>query len=222
MKAFVLLLVSIIAFSCQTNHYLSEPIKGYPNIGLQSNLNSKGILVATNYNLSIDTSSFENCLEGLKLNVELQSKLKVIDEILFNKCPDTAILMELKAKYNVDGLLLLTKLRMQKKWYEVPSRRLYFFPAFHDIVDHPSYYSTKPWTNLYVKIISQWEYHDFTTGKSFEYRVENDKVYEFDHHVADIDLFLEENYKLFDPLLYQNGKIAAYNFVGAKYYGFVK
>ncbi len=220
MRAFLYLFVLFTVFSCKTNHYLSEPIHACPNIGLQTNSNSKGILVASNYNLTSDTAYFDDCLKGLILNVEAKSEIEIVDEIYFVKSPSTAILKELEAKYNVDGLLLLIKLRVQKRCYDVESKKLYQIPIFHprDKREYPQYYyGTKPWTNLYVKIYSRWEYHDFATGKSYEFSVENDNLFEFEQYVADIDLFLDEKYKILDPLFYRNGEIAAYNLVGYKY-----
>jgi len=174
MKVFLILLALFMVFSCKTNHYLSEPINGCPNLGLQANLNLKGILVASNYNLTADTAYFEDCLEGLSLNVQAKSKLKLMDEIYFEKCPNTAILTELKEKYKVDGLLVLTKLRVQKKGYDVESKKLYYIQRFWE---EPGYYGTIAWTNLYIKIISQWEYHDFITGQSYQFSTANDKLF---------------------------------------------
>lgn len=217
MRAILFLFVSVIAFSCKTNHYLSDPLKGYPLIGLQNISDSKRILLAGDYNLPVDTNYLENCLEGLCLNVKLNPELKIVDQVTFNKRPDTAVLMELKKDYRADGLLLLTKLKVHKECYDIPSNTFsyinnYMPGPFFRIID----IINNPWTNLSIKIISQWEYHDFTTGKSYEFRVENEKVYEFGKYVANIDIYLEENNKLFDPVLYQNGKIAANNLVGHK------
>ena len=216
MKAILFLLVSVISFSCKTNHYLSDPIKGYPPIGLQNNSDSKRIMLAGDYNLMIDANYLKNCLEGLTLNVKLTPEMKIIDQITFNKRPDTVVLMELKTEYKADGLLLLTKLRVQKKCYGVPGNNV----AYRDNrMSEPNlhiYTKNIPWTNLNVKIISQWEYHDFTTGKSYKFRVENDKVYELNEYVTDIDSYLEVNNKLLDPVLYQNGKITANKLVGHK------
>ena len=115
MKTFLIMLLLVNGTSCKTNHYLSAPIKSIPNIGLQNNLKSNNILIASDSNLKVDTASFENCLKGLRLNVEAKSEIKIIDEIFFIKPLNTNIMNELKAKYNVDGLLLLTNLNVQKK-----------------------------------------------------------------------------------------------------------
>ena len=216
MRATLFILVSVIAFSCKTNHYLSDPIKGYPPIGLQNNSNSKHILLAGDYNLMVDANYLENCLEGLSLNVKLNPELKIIDEITFNKRLNTAVLMELKTDYKADGLLLLTKLKVQKECYGAPNNSGTYYDNRMPEPDLQICRRKIPWTNLYVKIISQWEYYDFTTGKSYKFSVENEKVYELNEYVADIDSYLEENDQLFDPLLYQNGKITANNLSGVK------
>ena len=216
MRAILFLFVSVIAFSCKTNHYLSDPIKGYPPIGLQNNSDSKRIILAGDYNLMADSNNFENCLEGLSLNVKLSTELKIIDQITFNKRPDTAVLMELKTDYKADGLLLLTKLRVQKECYDVPSNTFGYYDNYMPKPFLVIYKYNIPWTNMFVKIISQWEYHDFTTGKSYEFSVENDKEYELKEYVADLDSYLEVNNKLLDPVLYQNGKITANKLVGHK------
>ncbi|HET6555902.1 MAG TPA: hypothetical protein VFG54_01220 [Prolixibacteraceae bacterium] len=213
MKAFFILLVLFIVLSCKTNHYLSEPINGCPNLGLQANLNSNGILVASNYNLTVDTAHFEGCLEGLTLNVQAKSKIRFVDEIYFEKRPNTAILKELRENYMVDGLLLLTNLRIQKKGYDVESKKIYYIQEF---MEWPGYYGTIPWTNLYVKIISQWEYHDFTTGRSYQFSTANDKLFEFGEYVPDLDAYLETN-NVFAPLLYLNGELTANNLTGVNH-----
>ena len=213
-------MLSVICFSCTTIHYLSAPIIGIPNIGLQTNLKSNGILVASNFNLRTDTAYFEECLDGLRLIVEAKSEIEIADEIFFVKCPDTAILMELKAKYNVDGLLLLTKLRVQKKCFDVPiddQRSLFVVFNNEEISDEvrwPTYNDSKPLTSLNVKIISQWEYHDFTTGKSYMFGIQNNKVLELGQYVADIDSFMEENSRLLNHFFYLNGALVASNLIG--------
>ena len=214
MRTFLIILLSVIGFSCKTSQYLSDPIKNIPNIGLQTNLKSNGILVATDSNLKIDTFYFENCLKGLKLNLEQESKIKITDEIYFVKCPNTAILTELKAKYNVDGLLLLTKLSVEKESFDVASGK---FQYMDNRMSEPYFQVSKisiPRTNLNLQIISQWEYHDFVAGMSYKFKVSNDKVFELEQQVKDIDSFIKENYELLDSLFYQNGSITAHNLVG--------
>lgn len=210
MRTFLIILLSVIGFCCKTNHYLSEPIKSIPNIRLQTNLKSNGILVATDSNLKIDTFYFENCLKGLKLNLKQESEIRITDEIYFVKCPNTAILTELKVKYNVVGLLLLTKLSVEKKSFDVASGKFQYMDNRMPEPYYKVYKISIPRTNLNVQIISQWEYHDFDTGRSYKFKVSNDKVFELEQQVKDIDSFIEENYELLDPMFYQNGSITAH------------
>lgn len=214
MRIFLIMLLLVIGASCKTNHYLSAPIKNIPNIVLQNNLKSNGILIASGSSLKVDTASFENCLKGLRLNVETKSEIKIIDEVFFIKPPNTNIMNELKAKYNVDGLLLLTKLNVQKKGFDVPSGN---YKYIDNRMPEPHFQRTKInilWTNVDVKITSHWEYHDFETGKSYLFSVKNDKILELGQYVSDIDYFIEDNFDLLDSLFYLNGSITASNIIG--------
>jgi len=216
MRIFLIILITVVCFSCKTTHYLSDPIKSIPTIGLQTNLKSNGILIASDSNLKTDTAFFESCLEGLRLNVEAKSDIKIIDEIYFLKCPNAAILTELKTKYNIDGLLLLTKLNVQKKCFDVPSGT---FEYMDNRMPEPYLQITKTnilWTNMDIKITSHWEYYDFVTGKSYMFSVKNDRVLELGQYVTDMDSFIGENFKLLDPLFYLNGSITASNLIGLK------
>lgn len=211
MRTFLIILILFVGYSCQTNYYLSKPIKGIPPVALLESLTTNGILLATDYNLNVDTADFEECLQGLKLQIKAKSKIKIIDDLSFHKCPNVSNLEELKAKYDVDGLLLLSKIDVEKQCYDLPSKRLYLFPASHGANPQPLHYGTIPWTNIYVKIISQWEYHDFASGKSYLFSVKNDKLIELEEHVEDKDAYLDANYSLVSSLLYSNGSMTAFN-----------
>lgn len=211
MRTFLIILIIFVGFGCQTNHYLSKPVKDIPPMGLQESLTSSGILIATDYHLKANTAYLEECLQGVILNMKAKSRIKIIDEISFLKRPNAAILDELKTTYHVDGLLVLTRLDVQRRWHDVPSGQLMFEDnhkpePFFEIVN----IITIPWTNVYVKITSQWEYHDFTSGKSYLFSVKNDKLIELGEYVKDIDSYINENSKLFDTVLYQNGSMTAY------------
>lgn len=214
MRTFLIILLSIIGISCKTNYYLSDPIKSIPNIGLQTNLKSNGILIASDANLHTDTTYFEKCLQSLRMYVETKSEIKIMDEILFRKSPNIAVLTELKTTYNVDGLLLLTDLNIYKSCFEVPSGK---FVYLDNKMPEPYSQITKEsvnWTNLDVGISSDWEYYDFTTGKSYRFSIKNDDVLELGEHVPDLDTFIERNVELLDPVFYQNGTITAANLIG--------
>lgn len=214
MRTFLIILLSIIGISCKTNYYLSDPIKSIPNLGLQTNLKSNGILIASDANLHADTAYFEKCLQSLRMHVETKSEIKILDEILFHKSPNIAVLTELKTKYNVDGLLLLTDLNVHKSCFEVPSGK---FVYSDNRMPEPYLRITKEsvnWTNLDVGITSDWEYYDFITGKSYRFSIKNDDVLELGEHVSDLDVFIEKNAELLDPVFYQNGTITAANLIG--------
>lgn len=214
MRTFLIILLSIIGISCKTNYYLSDPIKSIPNIGLQTNLKSNGILIASDANLRADTVYFEKCLQSLRMFLETRSEIKIKDEILFHKSPNIVVLIELKTKYNVDGLLLLTDLNVFKSCFEVPSGK---FVYTDNRMPEPYLQITKTnitWTNVDVKITSHWEYYDFVTGNSYRFSIKNDNILELGEHVPDLYAFIKKNVELLDPAFYQNGTITAANLIG--------
>jgi len=115
----------------------------------------------------------------------------------------------LQKKYSVTGLLFLSRLKIQKQAYDVESKRVYQIPERHDIVKHPAYWGTIPWTNLYAQITSKWKYYDLDSGKQYDFEIKSKKVFELGGYVSDIDSLIEANQTMFDPLLYENGKILA-------------
>jgi len=207
MKTILFLIIIVLTLSCKTNHYAGEVIKGYPSLAALTNKNSNGILIAKKNNGNIDPIFEENCLKGLKLNIELHSNLEIAENIVLNASPSTTILKELKIKYQVNGLLLLIKLKTQKQAYDVESKKLYLIPERHDIVKHPAYWGTVPWTNLYVQITSKWIYFDLDSGRQYDFEIKNKKVFEFEKYVSDTDSLLVVNPEILDPLFYQNGKM---------------
>jgi len=106
-------------------------------------------------------------------------------------------------------LLFLSRLKIQKQAYDVESKRVYQIPERHDIVKHPAYWGTIPWTNLYAQITSKWKYYDLDSGKQYDFEIKSKKVFELGGYVSDIDSLIEANQTMFDPLLYENGKILA-------------
>lgn len=209
MKTILFLIIIVLALSCQTNRYAGEVIKGSPILATPTNKNSNGILIAKTNNGNIDPILEENCLKGLKLNIELHTNLEIADNIVFNVYPDTTILNELKEKYQVNGLLLLNKLKIQKKAYDVQIQKPHLFPASHGAYAHPTYWGTVtiPWTNLYAQVTSKWGYFDLNSGKRYDFEVKNKKVFEFEKYVSNTDSLLDVHPDMFDPLFYQNGKM---------------
>jgi len=206
MKTILFLIIILLALSCQTNRYAGDAIKGSPILTALTNTNSNGILIAKTNNGTIDPIYEENCLKGLKLNIELHTKLEIADDIILNVYPNPTILKELKTKYQVNGLLLLTKLKIQKKAYDVQIQKSHLFPASHDKVNHPAYWGTVtiPWTNLYAQVTSKWRYFDLNSGRQYDFEVKNKKVFEFEEYVSNTDSL---NPNILDPLFYQNGKM---------------
>lgn len=183
---------------------------GIPTIGLQESLKSNGIIIATNYNLKADTFDIEECMLGLKLNINAKSQIKIVDDLCFIKRPNAERLNGLQQKFHIDGLLVLNKLKIQPKWYDIPSGQFVYIDntkpgPFFEIIGVESI----PWTNVYVKITSEWEYHDFISGKWYLFSLKNDKLIELKEYVKDIDEYMYENYSLFDSLLYENGSLTA-------------
>jgi len=209
MKAILFLIIIILAFSCQTNRYAGNAIKGSPVYTTLIKKDTIRILIAEKNNLIIDPTFQESCIKGLRFNIELRTNIKIADNIVLNASPSTTILKELKTKYQVNGLLLLAKLKTQKQAYDVESKKIYLIPERHDIVKHPAYWGTIPWTNLYVQITSKWIYFDLDSGRHYDFEVKNKKVVEFGKYVSDEESLLDGNIDMLDALFYQNGKMTA-------------
>ena len=213
MRTINLLLLILIGISCQTNYYLSAPINRVPNIGLQPGLKSNGMLIASDANLQIDTAYFEKCLHSVGLYLETESGIKIKDEIWFHKSPDIAVLNELKTKYQVDGLLLLINLDVQKNSFDVPSGKFEYSARGSE----PYLKSTGRsinWTNVNVGVISHWEYYDFTTGKSYRFRNSTGYVLELEEQVPDLEAYIAMDVEFLDPFFYQNGSVTAAKLIG--------
>ena len=209
MKATLFLIVIILVFSCQTNHYAGNAIKGSPLYTTLIKKDTIRILIAEKNNQIIDPTFQESCMKGLRFNIELQTNIKIADHIVLNANLSTTILKELKTKYQVNGLLLMAKLKTQKQAYDVESKKLYLIPERHDIVKHPAYWGTIPWTNLYVQITSKWIYFDLDSGRHYDFEVKNKKVVEFGKYVSDEESLLDGNIDMLDALFYGNGKMTA-------------
>jgi hypothetical protein len=201
----------VLTLSCKTNYYAGEVIKGSPIPATLTSKNSNGILIAKTNNRTIDPIFEENCLKGLKLNIELHTNLKIADDIVLNAYPSATILNELKEKYKVNGLLMLNKLKIKKKAYDIQIQKPHLFPASHGAYAHPTYWGTVtiPWTNLYAQITSKWKYFDLSSGKQYDFEVKNKKVFEFEEYVSNTDSLIGVNPDILNPLFYQNGKMVA-------------
>lgn len=213
MKSILFLTIIFVAFSCQTNHYKGKLIKENTIYSPRIKNVLGTILLGNTDKQTVDSTSLENCMKGLRFTLELQSNIKISDIIVLNAKATTSILNELKTKYRVDGLLLLYKLKIQKQAYDVESKKLYLFPESHGAYAHPAYWSTVPWTNIEVIIISKWVYFDVVSGRHYNFEIKNKKVVEFGKYVQDGDGLLDGRIDLLDALFYQNGKMMAEKFL---------
>lgn len=211
MKTVLFLIIFALALSCKTNRYAGEAIKGSPILTSLTNANSNGILIAKTNTGTIDPIFEENCLKGLKLYFELHTNLEIADDLVLNVYPDATILNELKDKYQVNGILVLNKLKIQKKAYDIQIEKPHFFPESHGAYAHPAYWGTIaiPWTNLYAQITSKWRYFDLNSRRQYDFEVKNKKVFEFEEYVSNTDSLLIHNPAILDPLFYQNGRMMA-------------
>lgn len=164
------------------------------------------IVVAVSNKIKIDDRYIENCLQGLRINIELYSPLKIVEELCVSGLPGPAYLNEIKQRYPADGLLILYNLKMQKKAYEVKSKKLYYIRPFHGMISDPPYYGHVPWTNLYIQVTGKWNYYDFNSGNKYTFEIKSKKVFEFDEYVSNIDSLLSTNPDLPNALFYQNGR----------------
>lgn len=213
MKRILFLIILVLTLSCRTNHYAGNEIKDSPVYTTLIKKDTIRILIAKTNNQIIDPTFQESCIKGLRFNIELQTNIKIADNIVLSANPSTTILNELKEKYHVKGLLMLTKLKIQKKTYDVQSKKLYLFPASHGAYAHPAYWGTMPWTNLYAQITSKWIYFDLDSVRHYDFEVKNKKVVEFGKYVSDEESLLDGNIDMLDALFYQNGKMTAEKFL---------
>jgi len=167
------------------------------------------MLLASDANLQIDSAYFEKCLHSVGLSLETQSGIKIKDEIWFHKSPDVAVLTELKTKYQVDGLLLLIYLDVEKNCFDVPSGK---FDYGDNRMPEPYlqvYKHSIDRTNVNVGVTSHWEYYDFTTGQSNRFKISSGDIIELEEQVHDLDAFIATEWEFLDPFFYQNGSATA-------------
>lgn len=213
MRTLLILLFAFVAVSCQTNYYLSAPIKSIPALNRIAGLKTNGMLLASDAHLHLDTAYVQKCLHSAQLYLEKTSGIKIKNEICFHHAPDTTVLAELKAHYKVDGLLLLTSLDVQKSCYDVPSGK----EEYSARENKPYLVNTGRsinWTNIEVSVTSHWEYYDFTTGLSYRFRTTTGDVLELQEHVQDLDAYIAGDLEFLHPFFYQNGSTTAAKLTG--------
>lgn len=179
--------------------------------GNQQNFSSTSdrILVVVNAWTGMDQQSIESCMNGLEITLDLHSQSKIVDKIFVEDKLDTKLIRELQKKYPITGLLFLSKLKMKNKAYDVPGNEIEYTD---NRMPEPYLEITErvlPWTNLYVEITSKWKYYDLNSENQFEFKLKNNKAFELRKYVSDIDSLVSANQTIFEPLFYQNGKMAA-------------
>ena len=179
--------------------------------GNQQNFSSTSdrILVVVNAWTGMDQQSIESCMNGLEITLDLHSQSKIVDKIFVEDKLDTKLIRELQKKYPITGLLFLSKLKMKNKAYDVPGNEIEYTD---NRMPEPYLEITErvlPWTNLYVEITSKWKYYDLNSENQFEFKLKNNKAFELRKYVSNIDSLVSANQTIFEPLFYQNGKMAA-------------
>ena len=170
---------------------------------------SDRILVVVNAWTGMDQQSIESCMNGLEITLDLHSQSKIVDKIFVEDKLDTKLIRELQKKYPITGLLFLSKLKMKNKAHDVPGNEIEYTD---NRMPEPYLEITErvlPWTNLYVEITSKWKYYDLNSENQFEFKLKNNKAFELRKYVSDIDSLVSANQTIFEPLFYQNGKMAA-------------
>jgi len=183
----------IFLFSCTPIHYLRKPLDLNPCIGASKRIIiAKDRMVCTKFN----NKNANICIDALVSTLAKISAIEVSERVDFNQKVDTTSLLELKAEYNLDGLLLLTQIT--DFFVEKPIvSRLYCVecPAGHLL-------------SYKLRISTCWEYFDFTTGDTYKYKVEigteGKRNSQNDEVIAD----------LYQQLLFKNGLFSAQKLTG--------
>ncbi len=170
---------------------------------------SDRILVVVNAWTGMDQQSIESCINGLEITLDLHSQSKIADKITVEDKPDTKVIKELQKKYSVTGLLFLSRLKMQKSAKDVHGNQIEYSDNRMPEPYFEIYERVLPWTNLFVEITSKWKYYDLNSGKQFDFKIKNQKLFELRKYVSDIDSLVNANETILEPLFYQNGKMAA-------------
>lgn len=197
MKGYLLVLILINIVSCTPVYYLSVPVQYIPEIGLKT----KRILVANKAIAWMEDEYYEKCIKGVKLTIQLKSDIKVYDDEFVMNFYDKEILLKAKKQYNVDGLLFLTKLNYRYSFHDIFTGK-YGTPTgkSHRNNTVPIFRS-----DMLVKVTSSWEYHNLESGKTYKFKIANDKFQRLDYFVNNGGTFLQDSCKLLNPLFVQNG-----------------
>lgn len=164
----------------------------------------------------MDQSSIESCINGLEITLDLHSQSKIADIIFVEKKPDPKLIKELQKKYSVTELLFVSRLKMKKSAQDVPGDQIEYSDNRMSEPYFEVYERILPWTNLLVEITSKWKYYDLNSGKQFDFKIKNQKLFELKKYVSNIDSFVSANQSILQPLFYQNGKMIAEKLIKTK------
>ena len=189
--------------SCTPIHYLRKPLNLNPCIGA-----SKRIIVAKDRMVCtrIKLNDADICIDGLVSTLGEISAIEIIEKIEFNQQVDSTLLLELKSKYNLDGILLLTYID------DFFSERKLQGPSSY-CLDCPKNYYLK----YEMSVNTYWEYFDFTTGDTYRYNVENGTEGSIGlQNKAAIEDFYNNKLKAQQQVFFKNGIISSQKLTGLK------
>jgi hypothetical protein len=195
MKLILYIILTFIIFSCAPIRYISIPIKHTPSLGL---LNKNRILIAQDSKFKIEHYYSDKCIEGLISDLKTNSLLNVIETIYFNQKVDSVVLLDLKMKYNLDGLLLLTDIDES---------------VYNGIIEGFSAACVGCPKNYYydftITLNSKWEYFDFITGKTYGYSVENYEEYKWHYDLRKIEDYHNLELGIKEQMNFKNGQLSS-------------
>ncbi len=186
-----------LLFSCIPIRYLQKPISDYPNIELNSR-----IIIAKDKVLNTKSLETDMCFEGLVSNIG-KGSIRIIDRINFHEKVDYVILNEIKSRYNVDGLLLLTNIYNSSNEDIIGTWSL-------ACVGCPINYKV----DLFTEVTTYWEYYDFVSGNTYAFMVSIDKDEKTTYQDKNIEAYNNYKLKVLEDLLYANGRISSDKLIG--------
>ena len=187
-------------FSCTPVRYISKPIKQSPCI--DSDNSTKKIVIAKAKKVKITNCNSELCFDGLLTDMIENTPIEIIKIVDFNNKVDSVILMELKSRYNIDGLLLLININVCET-------------RIDEVIEGFSHPCVGCKKNIYVNIdfeisiISEWEYFDFNTGVTYGLYVDNYREVELRYRLERIEFFYKDAFLIKDELLFENGLLSS-------------
>ena len=194
-------IIILIFSSCSQINHLNKTIYNYPDFG--SNDQIQRIIIGKDFNISDKNIETDICINSFILSFNELSKIKIVDTLYFNKDIDSSILDELKQKYNVDGILVLTDLYDSKSI----NRREGIASLCGDCPPPVPYYTYE------IAIKTNWKYFDFKSSKKYSFNIENSTN---EQRLKNNEYSLDENteFLIKEQLLFENGKICSNKLLG--------